>query len=94
MTAQDVEDVIKGFDDEWTKALEDATSDIVPVDTAPLDPKDKEKGKVGFKSKDAEVPSAAPKKKNKVTITPPPEAKMPDTTHLANLSSHLHVFYL
>ncbi len=32
MTAQDVEDVIKEFDDEWKKALEYATTRIVPED--------------------------------------------------------------
>ena len=50
MTAQEVEDVIKeGFDDDMKKAYEDAISGIVLVDTAPLDPKDKGKEKVGFK---------------------------------------------
>ena len=79
MTAQDVEDVIKGFDVEWTKALEDATSGIVPVDTTLLDPKDKGKGKIGFKRKDAEAPLAAQKKKKKVKFaTPPAEATMTD----------------
>ena len=61
------------------KALKDATAWIVPVDTAPLDPKDKGKGKIGFKRKDAEVPIAAQKKKKKVKIaTLPPESMMMD----------------
>ena len=65
MTAQEVEDVIKSFDDDMKKAYEDATSGIVPVDTAPLDPKDKGKEKVGFKRKDAKGHSAPVKKKKK-----------------------------
>ncbi len=60
MTGQDVEDVIKDFDDDWKKELEDATVGTLPIDTAPLDPLDKGKGKVGFKRKDAvEVPPMA-----------------------------------
>ena len=47
MTVQDVEDVIKGFDEEWKKVLEDATVGNVPADTAPIDPLDKGKGQVG-----------------------------------------------
>ena len=83
MNAQEIEDVIKGFNDEMTKALEDAISGIVPVDTAPfedigpLDPVDKGKGKVGGKRKTTEGTSAAAKKKKKVTIAPtPPEVAM------------------
>ena len=45
MTMQDVEDVIKDFDDEWKKALEDATA--LPTETAQTDPVDKGKGKEG-----------------------------------------------
>ena len=68
MTAQDVEDVIKDFDEEWKKALEDATAGNVPADTTPIDPLDKGKGQVGVKRKDAvEVPLVAQKKK-KITI--------------------------
>ena len=65
MTAQDVEDTIKYFGEEWKKALEDATARTVPTETAPLDPLDKGKDKVGSKRKDAvEVPPAAQKRKN------------------------------
>ncbi len=65
-----------------TKALEDAISGIVPVDTTPLDPVDKGEGKVGIKRKTTEGPSAAVKKKKKVTITPtPPEAAMTEDEH-------------
>ena len=64
MTAQDVEDVIKDFDEEWKKELEYATAGTIPTDTAPTDPLDKGKDKVGSKRKDAvEVPPAARKKK-------------------------------
>ena len=64
MTAHDVEDVIKGFDEEWKKALEDATVGTLPADTAPIDPLDKGKDKVGFKRKDAvEVPPVVQKRK-------------------------------
>ena len=77
MTAQEVEDVIKAFDDDMKKAYEDAISGIVLVDIAPLDPADKGKEKVGFKRKDAEGPSApAKKKKKKVTIVEPQEPTM------------------
>ena len=63
MTAQDVEDVIKDFDEEWKKALEDATAGNLLADTAPLDPLDKGKDKVGSKRKDAlEVPPVAQKR--------------------------------
>ena len=66
MTAHDVEDVIKYFDEEWKKALEDATVGTLPAETAPIDPLDKGKDKVGFKRKDAvEVPPAAQKKRKK-----------------------------
>ena len=59
------------------KAYEDATSGIVPVDTAPIEPKDKGKGQVGFKRKDTEGPSAPAKKKKKnVTIVEPQEPAM------------------
>ena len=49
MTAQDVEDTIKDFDEEWKKALEDAIAGNVQTDTAPLGPLDKGKDKVGPK---------------------------------------------
>ncbi len=69
MTAQEVEDVIKeGFDDDMKKAYEDVLSGIVPVDTAPLEPSDKGKEKIGSKRKDAEATSG-PSKKKKKTIT-------------------------
>ena len=59
------------------KVYEDATSGIVPVDTTPLEPTDKGKEKVGFKRKDAEGTSIAPKKKKKkVTIIEPKEPAM------------------
>ena len=64
MIAQDVEDVIKGFDEEWKKALEDATAGTLRAETAPIDPLDKGKDKVGSKRKDAvEVPPAVQKRK-------------------------------
>ena len=72
MTAQDVEDVIKDFDEEWKKALEDAIVGTIPTDTAPIDPLDKGKDKVGFKRKDVvEVPPAAQKKRKKVKSSMP-----------------------
>ena len=65
MIAQDVEDVIKDFDEEWKKALEDATAGNVPTDTTPLGPLDKGKGQAGVKRKDpVEVPPAAQKRKD------------------------------
>ena len=65
MTMQDVEDVIKDFDEEWKKALEDATVGNVTTDTAPLGPLDKGKGQAGVKRKDpVEVPPAAQKRKH------------------------------
>ena len=68
MTSQDIEDVIKDLDDDWKKALEDAAAGSLPIDTAPIDPSDKVKGKVGFKRKDAaEVPTSAKKKKKVVS---------------------------
>ena len=71
MIAHDVEDVIKDFDEEWKKALEDATAGNVPTDTAPIDPVDKGKDKVGSKRKDtAEVPPAAQKRKDPVEVPP------------------------
>ena len=67
MTAQDIKDFIKGFDEAWNKALEDATAGNLLADTAPIDPLDKGKGQVGVKRKDAvEVPPAAQKKRKKV----------------------------
>ena len=61
------------------KAYEDAISGIVPMDTAPLDPKEKGKGIMGLKRKEVEGPSAMPKKKKKkVTITAPQEPAMTD----------------
>ena len=71
MTVHDVDDFIKGFNEEWMKALEDATAENIPAETAPLDPLDKGKYKVGFKRKDAvEVPPAAQKKKKFKISTP------------------------
>ena len=64
MIVQDVEYVIKDFDEEWKKALEDATAGNVPAETTPIDPLGKGKGQMGFKRKDAvEVPPAAQKRK-------------------------------
>ena len=72
MTAQDVEDVIKYFGEEWKKALEDATAGNVPVETTSIDPLDKGKGQVGVKRKDAvEVPPGTQKKKDAVDVPPP-----------------------
>ena len=72
MIAQDVEDVIKGFDEEWKKALEDATAGTLRAETAPIDPLDKGKDKVGFKRKDAaEVPPTAQKKRKKFKSSMP-----------------------
>ena len=63
MTTQDVEDVIKDFDDEWKKSLEDAT--VLPTGTAQTDPVDKGKDKEGSQMKDTtEVPSSAQKRKD------------------------------
>ena len=71
MTAHDVEDVIKGFDEEWKKALEDATAGNVPVYIAPIDPLGKGKDKVGSKRKDAvEVPPVAQKRKKSKASKP------------------------
>ena len=71
MTAQDVEDVIKDFGEEWKKALEDATTANKPTDTPPLDQTDKGKEKVGSKRKDPqEVPPEAQKTKNGEEETP------------------------
>ena len=64
MTAQDVEDVIKDFNEEWKKALEYVPAGNVPTETAPIDPSDKGKDKVGSKRKDpVEVPPEAQKNK-------------------------------
>ena len=63
MTAQDVKDVIKDFDDEWKKALEDATA--LPTETTQTDPVDKGKDKEGPQMKDtAEGPPSAQKRKD------------------------------
>ena len=71
MTVQDIEYVIKYFDEEWKKALEDTTAGTIPTDTAPLDPLDKGKDKVGSKRKDAvEVPPVAQKRKDAVEVPP------------------------
>ena len=71
MTAQDIEDVIKDFDEEWKKALEDATTGNVTKDTTPLGPLDKGKDKVGSKRKDpVEVPPVAQKRKDPVEVPP------------------------
>ena len=71
MIAQDVEDVIKEFDEEWKKALEDATARNIPIDTALIDPLDKGKGQAGVKRKDVvEVPPAAQKRKDTVDMPP------------------------
>ena len=67
MTAHDVEDVIKYFDEERKKALEDATVGTLPTETTPIDPLYKGKDKVGFKRKDAvEVPPTVQKRKDAV----------------------------
>ena len=72
MTVQDVEDVIKGFDEEWKKALEDATARTLPAEIGLIDRLDKGKDKVGLKRKDAvEVPPAAQKKRKKVKYSIP-----------------------
>ena len=77
MTTQDVEYVIKDFDEEWKKALEDATVGNVPVITTPIDPLDKGKDKVGSKRKDAvEVPPVAQKKKKVKFSTPTTETAL------------------
>ena len=76
MTAQDVEDVIKDFDEAWNKALEYATAGNLPVDTALIDPLDKGKGQVGVKRKDAvEVPPVAQKRKDAVDVPPPAQKR-------------------
>ena len=63
MTAQDVEDVIKGFDEEWKKVLEDAT--VLPPGSAQTDPSDKGKDKVASQTKDtAEAPPLTQKRKD------------------------------
>ena len=71
MIVQDVEDVIKDFDEEWKKELEDATTINVSADTTSIDPLDKGKDKVGFKRKDTvEVPPAAQKRKDVEEVPP------------------------
>ena len=63
MTVQDFKDVIKDFDDEWKKALEDATA--LPTGTTQTDPVDKGKDKEGPQMKDtAEGPPSAQKRKD------------------------------
>ena len=72
MTVQDVEYVIKYFDEAWNKALEDSIAGTIPAEIAPIDPLDKGKDKVGFKRKDAvEVPPTAQKKRKKVKSSMP-----------------------
>ena len=72
MTAQDVADVIKDFDDEWKQALEDTTAP--PSGTAQTDPSDKGKDKVGSQMQDtAEVPLPGEKRKDPQQV--PPEAQ-------------------
>ena len=76
MTAQDVKDVIKEFDEEWKKELEDAMAGIVLADTALIDPLDKGKDNVGSKRKYAvEVPPAAQKRKYAVEVPPAAQKK-------------------
>ena len=71
MTAQDVEDVIKDFDDEWRQALEDITA--LPSGTAQTDPSDKGKDKVETQTQDtAQVPLLGEKRKDPPQV--PPEA--------------------
>ena len=63
MTAWDVADIIKYFDDEWKQALEDTTP--LPLGTAQTDPLDKGKDKVGSQTQDtAEVPLPGEKRKD------------------------------
>ncbi len=80
MNAQDIEDVIReDFDDDMRKLYEDLSSGLIPVETTPADPKDKGKGQVGQKRKDAEGSSASLVKKKKrkaVTIVEPQEPTM------------------
>ena len=74
MIAQDVEDVIKDFDDEWKKALEETTT--LPAGTVQTDPSDKGKDKVGSKKKDTvEVPPPAQKRKDTAEVPPPAQRK-------------------
>ena len=71
MTVQDVEDVIKDFDKEWKKALEDAASGNLPIGTAQRDPGDKGKDKAGSKKTDTvEVPPQAQKRKDVEEVPP------------------------
>ena len=80
MTAQDVEDVIKDFDEEWKKAFEDAIA--LPLGITQTDPSDKGKGKVGFKRKDAvEVPPVAQKKKKFKFSMPTIETTLTEDEH-------------
>ena len=82
MTAQDVEDVIKYFDEAWYKALEDATAGNLPADTAPIDPLDKGKGQVGVKRKDVvEVPPVAPKKEKVKSSMPTIETALTEDNY-------------
>ena len=69
MTAQDVEDVIKYFDEEWKKALEDAT--VAPPGTGQIELVDKGKDKVSSQTKDiAEVPPLTQKRKDAEEVPP------------------------
>ena len=73
MTARDVEDVVKDFDDEWKQAFEDTTP--LPSETAQTDPSDKGKDKVETQTQDtAQVPLPGEQKKDSQQV--PPEAQM------------------
>ena len=76
MIVQDVEDIIKDFNEEWKKSLEDAIAGNIPTETALINPSDKWKGKVGSKRKDpVEVPPEAQKKKDAEEVPPPAPKK-------------------
>ena len=76
MTAQDVEDVIKYFGEEWKKALEYAVGGNAPTNTPPIDQTEKGKEKVSSKRKDpVEVPPEAQKNKDAQEVSPEAQEK-------------------
>ena len=63
MTAQDIENVIKGFDDQWRQEYEDTMP--LPMETAQTDPPEKGKEKLDTQAQGTtEVPPPREKRKD------------------------------
>ena len=75
MIAQDIEGIIKDFDDQWKQEFEYTTP--LQLDTAQTNPFDKNKDKVETKTQDAEdLLEEEPKKKKQKVTKPSGEIKL------------------